>query len=442
VALLELLQDASESLANDGDGRREGPAAGLFDAVRARLMSVPDEVDAFAAGLVSSGLAHPRPILALLRDVQPVVVVQKYALVTRYDDVQEVLAQDAAFDVPYAEKMELITNGQNFFLGMRDTPRYTRDASNMRVAVRREDIASFIGPFVDRTSAGIVAEAGGALDIVQHLTQVVPARLVGAYFGTPGPSERELIAWTSVLFQFLFLDPKNDPALRARAVTASAALNGSIDATIASRKAAPRRVDDVLDRCLAMQSAGAPGMTDLDIRNDFIGLIIGAIPTTATATALVVDELLGRPEVLAAARAAALAGDDDRLGGYVFEALRFNPMTPGIFRTANQDYVVAKGTSRAATIPAGTAVVAATQSAMFDPRRVDDAETFRADRPAYAYMHWGHGLHACFGRYINAVQIPKIVKALLLRNAQRAPGDAGQLVKEGPYAASLSVVLS
>jgi cytochrome P450 len=86
--------------------------------------------------------------------------------------------------------------------------------------------------------------------------------------------------------------------------------------------------------------------------------------------------------------------------------------------------------------------VAATQSAMFDSKRIDDPETFRVDRPGYAYLHWSYGLHTCFGRYINAVQLPAIVKALLLRGIRRAPGAAGQLTKSGPYAGSLSVSFS
>ena len=439
MAFLDHLRDACEKLVRDrGDEARE-PGTETLAAVRRDLGELPHELEAFAADLQASALAHPRPVFALLRTLQPILLLRNLALVTRYEDVQDVLARDDVFDVPYAEKMQLITNGQNFFLGMRNTPRYTRDRSNMHIVVRREDLGTLVAPLVEGAAQGIVAEAGAALDIVKGLTRVVPARMVGAYFGMPGPSEQDLIAWTSVLFQFLFFDQTNDPALRARALTASMVMNAYLDGAIAERKARPRDVDDVLNRCLALQRAGVPGMSDLDIRNDFVGLIVGAIPTTGTAAAFIVEELLSRPAELAAARAAAVAGDDALLGAYAFEALRFRPMNPGLFRTANQDYTVAKGTSRATTIPAGTTVVAATQSAMFDARRVDDPESFRVDRPGYAYMHWSFGLHTCFGQYINAVQIPRIVKALLLRDIRRAPGDAGHLMMDGPYAGSLTV---
>jgi cytochrome P450 len=440
MALLDHLRDTFKKFGHEVGNEIGDVPAEIVAQVRNGLGEVTHELDAFATELKAHALAQPRAIFALLRALQPILVLRNTAVVTRYEDVQDVLSRDDVFDVPYAEKMDFITNGENFFLGMRNTPRYTRDEANMRVVVRREDVGALIAPMVERTAQAIVAEAKGTLEIVKKLTRVVPARLVGAYFGTPGPSEEEMIAWTSILFQFLFFDQVNDPTLRVQAATASAALNAYIDRVIAERKAKPGSPDDVLTRCLALQSAGVPGMSDLDIRNDFAGLIIGAIPTTGTAAALAVDDLLDRPAELDAARAAAKAGNDELVGRYVFEAMRFNPMTPGIFRHANQDYTVAKATSRATTIVAGTTLVAATQSAMFDPRRVEHPETFRIDRPGYAYMHWGYGLHACFGQYINAVQIAKIVKALLLRdNLHRAPGDAGKLKKDGPYAGSLTV---
>jgi len=49
-----------------------------------------------------------------------------------------------------------------------------------------------------------------------------------------------------------------------------------------------------------------------------------------------------------------------------------------------------------------------TYKAMFDERVVDSPHEFRIGRPAYVYMHWGYGLHTCFGQYVNQVQIPGI----------------------------------
>jgi cytochrome P450 len=177
-------------------------------------------------------------------------------------------------------------------------------------------------------------------------------------------------------------------------------------------------------------------MDDISIRNNLLGLLVGAIPTTSKCCAQALDQLFQRPEQLKAAQAAAQADDDALLGKYAFEALRFNPNNPGVFRLAGQDYPLAKGSIHGTTIPKGTSVIAATQSAMFDERVVDQPNEFRIDRPEYLSMHFGYGLHACFGQYVNRVQIPGILKALLRRPNLRRAGD---LKYNGSYPSSLLV---
>ena len=181
-------------------------------------------------------------------------------------------------------------------------------------------------------------------------------------------------------------------------------------------------------------------MDDLAIRNNLIGLLTGAIPTTAKCCTQALDELLKRPAELERAQAAARADDDRLFARYVFEALRFNPNNPGLFRVAADDYTIAKGSLHATPIPKGAPVLAATQSAMFDERIVDSPHEFRVDRPDYIYMHWGYGLHTCFGQYVNQVQIPGILKPLLKRQGlRRAAGLAGQLMYDGPFPSNLGV---
>jgi cytochrome P450 len=354
--------------------------------------------------------------------------------------VQEVLARDDVFDVTYAEKMSLITDGQNFFLGMPDSPRYAQDVSNMRIVARRDDIPTMVAPVVTQAAEQIVSNSHRALDVVSGLTQLVPARFITKYLGTQCASESDFIGWATTLFWYLFLDPENEPGLSGRAMAASAALNAAVDRSIAERKARPSTVEDVLNRSLRLQSAGTPGMSDLDIRNNFVGLIIGAIPTTATAAALALDELLRRPNQLAGAAAAAQAGDDTRLAAFVFEALRFNPVSPAMYRRANRNFSLAAGEDHETIIPANTTVLVATQSAMFDERYIHNPEEFRIDRSPRDFLQFGYGLHACFGQHINQVQIPRILMPLLRhKNLRRADGIAGQYQKAGPFAGSLTV---
>jgi cytochrome P450 len=353
-------------------------------------------------------------------------------IVTRFNDVKEVLARDGDFEVIYGPRMMQITGGANFFLGMQDSPEYTRDVSNMRLAVRRTDLPEVVKQIVSDAATGLVEGAKGRIDVPQDLSLRVPARLVEQYFGTPGPSEKQLIEWTTILFWYLFLDLKAEPAFDVRALETMRIYRAQLDDVVAQRKAHPTTNDDILNRCLAMQQAGLPGMDDLGIRNNLIGLAIGAIPTTSKAAVQALDQLLDRPAILQGAQSAARNGDDALLSRYVFEALRFNPLNPAIYRRANKDTEIAANTMRAVRVRKSDMVLASNFSAMFDPLKVEHPAKFSTNRPWDNYILWGDGLHTCFGSHINQVTIPGILKPLLMqKNLRRAEGSAGKIACEG-----------
>lgn len=381
---------------------------------------------------------NPEPVFALLRDVKPVLVHNDFALVTRFDDITDILSHPDVFDVPYEAKFEALTQGRNFILGMRETPAYDRDVSLMRLAVRREDIESRIAPLVARTAAQVVAQGGGRIDVVRDLGTVVPETLVAEYFGLPSPQRGAYADWSSTISGWLFLARGATEEAGRQAVAEGGLMRAALAATLEARRRSGAAPDDVLQRCLAQQAAGLPGTEDEAMLANLFGLVVGALPTTRAVLARAMDELLRRPEVLAQARVAAEAGAVRLVWQYLAEMLRFNPLGPGVFRIANEDYRVAEGTPHATTIPAGSTVLVALQSAMMDHRRIDDPHLVKPDRPAWQYLHFGDGLHTCFGRYINQVQIPLMAMALLTRpNLRRAPGPDGVLQLDGPFPSRL-----
>lgn len=373
-------------------------------------------------------------VFRILRNTLPILVVRfrgrTWVLVTRYDDVQEVLLRPNVFNVTYAPKIAVIMQGDNIFLGMKDEERGTRDKTTMRMAAPRAEAMARVKPETARLAAEVVARAlpRGRLDIAMELTQEVTTRLFGAYFGTPGRSVTELSDQARALFGFMFADLSNDPARRIAAEPVAAALRAHVEETIAARRQDRGRHDDILERCLQFQEMGLPGLSDREIRNNLIGLIVGAMPQAPMLIPQLFDILLDRPSVLAEAQAAARADDDAAVARYVFEASRFWPLTPGLFRNCEEEYRLAAGTWRARTIPKGAFVMAATRSAMMDGRKVTDPRAFRTDRPDHHYMHFGCGMHECFGLYMNRVMVPEICKAVLkLPGLRRAAGPEGRL---------------
>ena len=184
-----------------------------------------------------------------------------------------------------------------------------------------------------------------------------------------------------------------------------------------------RLPDDIVTRML---KASFPKEVDFDIKRVGInagGLLIGAIETTAQATVQTIQFLLQRPELLAQAKKVAQLQDTSQLDGMVWEALRFVPISPYMFRQTATDYIIAKGTDRETLIKAKTNVLAITQSAMFDPKAFENPDSFKSDRNWYHYFTFGYGAHECLGKYVGMVMIPEIVRQILLMPDLRAEGD-------------------
>lgn len=386
----------------------------------------------------------PEDIFAALRTIRPVFLVNGVAIVTRFDDVVEVLSRDADFSIEaYVSPMKAITG--DFILGLNQGPAYERDVSLLRLAFRQRDVPG-ISQLVHKAAATAVEQGrlAGHMDVVPALCDVVPTVLTQRYLGIPGPDIPTLAAWARALFAEIFTNLTRDPLITEEALTVAAEVRPYVDQVVADRKRVLLTPDDaqdtVLDRLILQQRSSMEPFTDAEIRSNLIGMFTGMIPTTSKASALALDEILRHPKALTGARVAAQTGNQDLLWRYVSEAMRLAPQAPGLIRKTVRDVVIAEGTMHATRLPEGTTVFAALQSAMLDASIVDDPKEFRIDRPDNIYLHFGQGLHQCFGRYVNMASIPAIIGAVVaVDDVQRADGPAGELSIDGNYPTSMTL---
>jgi cytochrome P450 len=117
---------------------------------------------------------------------------------------------------------------------------------------------------------------------------------------------------------------------------------------------------------------------DRDIRNNLVGIIVGALPQPPMMIPQLFDILLDRSLEFAVAQQAANADDEALVAKHVFEASRFYPLAPALFREALDDYRLAGGSWRARAIAKGTQVCVVLRSAVFDGRRVDNPKDSHA----------------------------------------------------------------
>lgn len=396
------------------------------------LRPAPPQDNSRRARIAAWAIDHIDLGFRILRAVRPIATWGNYAVVTRYEDVQEVLSRNEVFLNPYNEKLDVIMGGHPFFLGMSNTEAYTRDTSNMRLAMRRSDIDALKAAVTNKAES-LIASSGGRIEVVDFI-RTITFDVLCRYFGTPGPSDDDLRVWATRLFEFQFADGANDAGLRAEVDVIAPKLRAYMDGLIVSRrKQTP--IDDVLGRCLEMQAAGLPGMDDASIRTSLIGFIVGGLPQPPMVVPQAMEQLMRRPDALALASRAAATNDDSLLAAAVFEAMRFDPLTPALLRRAADDYVIAAGAWRSKRIRKGMTVIAAVRSAMRDGRRVPKPGMFDPARQPYQYMHFGYGLHTCFGIYMNQALLPLMLKPLLRRaGLKRANGPDGRLAKRGIFA--------
>jgi cytochrome P450 len=386
----------------------------------------------------------PLSFFAELRAKRPILVTPECTLVALYDDVIEMLNMPKVFTVKlYEPKM---ANG--YMMMHDDDALHYREKSIMMGLLNRDDLPR-VRRMVADIANGLLAEGAGRIDAVGGYCRMVPATIVRDYFGLIGMHRKDLMEWSYWAQVDTFYNQPFDIATpeERRRITAShdesgAKLGKYIGALIITKALAakldflvsPLRklwgkltgkppVDDIVTRMMRTKFPPEVGFDLKRVGVNAGGLLIGTIETTAQSTVQTIEYLLKRPEILEQARNAAKLEDPAKFDGIIWEALRFVPISPYMFRQTSQEYTLAKGTPHQTTIPPATNVLALTQSAMFDEKAFESPEEFKAGRNWYHYFTFGYGAHECLGKYVGKVMIPEIVRQILLQPGLEAKGE-------------------
>lgn len=375
---------------------------------------------------------EPRPFFQELRQYRPIFETPKATMVALFEDVIEVLRLPQTFSVAlYKPKMG------DFMLSEDETPDAFRDKAVMRSVLSREDLPRVRQMAGDAAAAALDA-AGGEIEAVEQLGRGVSIKIVQDYFGFQGADPAKMIEWSywnqMDAFHNQPFDIVDDPAaIVAKRENALAEMKGFL-AGLVGRRAfqvwAGHEPDDVASRIVRMRLPKSVGFDAERAIINIGGLLIGAVETTSQAAIQAAAEILSRQDMTMAAKAAA-ATAGPHFDGYVWEALRFRPISQYMFRVAEEDHMLARGTDRQTVIPKGTHVLPLVGSAMFDARAYPTAGMFDPDRPLDNAFHLGWGAHECLGKYVALAVIPEIVRQILLRDDIAAPAEPDY--RGGPF---------
>jgi cytochrome P450 len=224
----------------------------------------------------------------------------------------------------------------------------------------------------------------------------------------------------SVLLTRRFGGP--DPLARLQA------LREEIDALLAAEVAA-RRADpgeDILSLLVGARFEDGEPMSDAEIRDQLMTLLLAGHETTATGLAWTFDLLLRHPHVL---ERLGTGEDEAYLRAVVSESLRLRPVVPLAGRRLSQELRV-----NGHVLPEGTDVTPAIWLTHTRPDRYPEPYAFRPERflddaPAtYAWIPFGGGVRRCLGAAFAEMEMRVALGEIVRRRTLRPASSHAETV--------------
>ena len=198
---------------------------------------------------------------------------------------------------------------------------------------------------------------------------------------------------------------------------------GPIDALlleeIAERRADPRLGDhdDVLAQLVQARFEDGSAMSDGELRDQLLTLLVAGHETTATGLAWTWEMLLRHPAALARLREEIAAGEGERyLRSVVTEALRLRPVVPLAGRRITHPMEVGGH-----ELPAGTDVTASIWLAHTRADTYPEPYAFRPERfldgspETYSWVPFGGGVRRCLGAAFAELEMRVAVREIARR---------------------------
>jgi cytochrome P450 len=275
-----------------------------------------------------------------------------------------------------------------------------------------------------------VGEPFALLPTMQALTLRVIMRAVFGF--KPGPAEDELQARVRAMIEpmarprglmllYMFSRFGGDRAAMARFDANRRAVDELLFAEIARRREDPELEsrEDVFSALLLAQDEDGERLSDQEVRDELVTLLLAGHETTATGLAWTFDLLLHSPAV----HRRAIEGDNEYLDAVVKESLRLRPVIPGVGRVVREQPLVLNGW----VIPPGVEI---NPSIRMIHRRADlypDPSNFRPERflepdapDTYTWIPFGGGTRRCLGASFAQMEMRIVLRRVLERCALRS----------------------
>jgi cytochrome P450 len=196
---------------------------------------------------------------------------------------------------------------------------------------------------------------------------------------------------------------------------------------IARRRAEPdlEEREDILSMLLLARDEDGEPMTDPELRDELVTLLVAGHETTATALAWAFELLLRNRRVLERLKTELSANGDDYLGAVVKETLRARPVISGVGRVVREEPFELGGYAIPPGIEINPSIVAIHRRA----DRYPDPRGFRPERfledgapDTYTWLPFGGGTRRCLGASFATFEMAVVIRRVLERTRLEPAG--------------------
>jgi cytochrome P450 len=185
--------------------------------------------------------------------------------------------------------------------------------------------------------------------------------------------------------------------------------------------------DDIMSMLVEARSEDGDGLSDQQVRDQLVTLLLAGHETTATTLAWAIERLVRHPEALERLKEEASTGEESYLEAVVRETLRVRPVVDNVLR-----HLTAPAEVGGYLVPAGSNV---TPSIYLVHRRADvypEPDRFLPERfldrapGTYTWIPFGGGTRRCLGASFALFESRKLLKAIIARvrlRPVRTPGE-------------------
>ena len=171
---------------------------------------------------------------------------------------------------------------------------------------------------------------------------------------------------------------------------------------------------DILSLLMLARDEHEQPMTDAELRDELVTLLLAGHETTATATAWAIERLIRHPAKLERLTRELDAGEDAYLTAVVNETLRVRPVVPIVVRMLSGPMRVGRY-----ELPAGTRVVPAIYLANRNPAVYEHPAEFEPERfleegpETFSWIPFGGGIRRCIGASFALLEMKLILATVL-----------------------------